>query len=854
MPEVPEYVVNVKLAEVLSRELGIDARAERLRGRKRPDIRCYYRGLIIGIEASYSRGDAERDARKRVEQGLADIAIALWLKERYRDVPEPELEELVRRSRFDVKVFVSRDAGVDPTPYIERGVGRRAEAATGWFTDIDLPTLKTIVECAVEFLIREEDIGRLVDEVRRRVNDFVNAMRALDSGGSIRRAIYGVLYRLYGLSVAEAGDPEIVFGQAALSILLSAVFYEHIRNRHPQLRPLADYGRDHGYLEGVRRALEDLLKIDYRVAVETALQILRLLPPSAEYRVRDLAELGIRIASRPGLLRRDFAGRVYHEITGDIALRKGFATFYTEVPAAYLLASLAVRALLNLDEKSVVSLGEAEARRVAGGLRSVRVCDFACGSGTLLTAAYSVLHRVATLLRYYHGLEDVDPDDIGRALIEEGIYGVDALRYASQITAINLALISPSAVSRENVYTIYLGYIPEKNQAWLGSLELLNNGSRVGGLLAWVEGGLRGAAERVSVEGVEGVFTVPSRFDLVIMNPPFTRATGRTERFGGERGLFGFVVEEGVRRRLVEAYARLRDRVRDELRRIATSFAPTLPTHIREMLRRPEFRPYLDVGQAGEGLLFLYLAYRYVGSGGVIAFVLPRSFLAGVSWFLGRVLLASKFHVKYVVVSSDPVRGYNFSEGTSLSECLVVAKRVDRHREDEETIFVNLVRKPTTALEAVMLGDEIVARLRERSFAIIEVGSACALVYRVRRRELLRYLDNWNRFVAIADRDLLRAVFQLLESGEIRVGKSVLRIPLTTLSALATSIGVDAHQFHDYFERVSTATPYPVVYGGEESVRERMLVKPNAYASPKKKKAGEIFEKKSGRVLVPDRL
>ncbi len=47
---------------------------------------------------------------------------------------------------------------------------------------------------------------------------------------------------------------------------------------------------------------------------------------------------------------------------------------------------------------------------------------------------------------------------MGKRLIEDGIYGIDALRYASQITAINLALIGPPGkITKENVFTIYLG-------------------------------------------------------------------------------------------------------------------------------------------------------------------------------------------------------------------------------------------------------------------------------------------------------------------------------------------------------------------------------------------------------------
>jgi hypothetical protein len=170
------------------------------------------------------------------------------------------------------------------------------------------------------------------------------------------------------------------------------------------------------------------------------------------------------------------------------------------------------------------------------------------------------------------------------------------------------------------VYTIYLGYIPEKKQAWLGSLELLRNGGRVGGLLAYVEDALHGVAEKVSIQGSEGAFSIPPQFDVVIMNPPFTRATGRGERFGEARGLFGFIVDESIRKQFLEAYERVREDVRRSLRTIAQSASNMLPEPLRQIVQglMPETKQYLSIGQAGEGLLFLYLAYRYVKNGVVV--------------------------------------------------------------------------------------------------------------------------------------------------------------------------------------------------------------------------------------------
>jgi PAS domain-containing protein len=773
MPEVREEVINVKLAEILSKDFGIDCRAERVKGRRRPDIRCYYKGFIISIESSYSRSDAEEDAKKRVEQEprLADIALALWIKEkdRFRDLPEVKLEDVVRSAKYGVKIFVPVELRDTLLQFIEKGIKRKAEPVAGWFEDIDLPTIRGIIEHSIIFLVREEDIAQLMESIRTQFDNFIKALNSLDSSGSLRRNIYNILYKLYGLTVAEAQDPDIAFGHVALSILLSAVFYEHIRSAHPILGRLSDYVRDYGSIEGFRRALEELLKIDYRPAIELAIEILRIMPVNAEERIRNLIDLALKIASKKALLRRDFAGRLYHSITGNIAIKKGFATFYTEVPVAYLLAYLAVSTLLNLDDKKPMSDVCVKAKEVIEAIRNAKVGDFACGSGTLLTASYSALMHIASAIKFYCNVEELDLESLGRELIENGIYGIDALRYASQITAINLALIGPSTIGKENVYTIYLGYIPEKRQAWLGSLELLRNCGKVGGLLAYITGSLKGVAEKVTVQGSEGIFTIPQQFDLVIMNPPFTRATGRGERFGEGRGLFGFMIEENIRQKFLEAYESVREEIKEDLRRIASSSAQYLPDVFRRIIdgTLSEARQYLSIGQAGEGLLFLYLAYRYIKNNGVIAFVLPRNLLAGVSWFLARVLLASKFHVKYVIVSSDSQKGYNFSEGTSLSETLIVAKRTDSHSYEEETVFVNLLSKPSTALEAIMLAEEIMRNASKKQEDIIEVGESKATIFKANRRQLLNSIDNWNRFVAVSDTGLLRYVMEVYEKGEI---------------------------------------------------------------------------------------
>lgn len=85
--------------------------------------------------------------------------------------------------------------------------------------------------------------------------------------------------------------------------------------------------------------------------------------------------------------------------------------------------------------------------------------------------------------------------------------------------------------------------------------------------------------------------------------------------------------------------------------------------------------------------------------------------------------------------------------------------------------------------------------------------------------------------------------------GGVRVS-----IPVVLFNDIINTLGIVVHQFHDYFKLVDTPTPYPIIHGGGEEVRRKMLVQPNAYAFPMSDRARELFMRFSGRVLVPDRI
>ncbi|MEM4592791.1 MAG: hypothetical protein QW196_05270 [Sulfolobales archaeon] len=886
---VHENELNVRMASVLSESFGLDCRAERASRRARSDIRCFYNGFRIVIEASYSKSDAEKDANKRVEDGLADIAIALHYPERYPDIPEGELKKKLRESVFNAMIVVPREVR-NLEKYV-LGKTRVAKPVGGWFNNIKLGDLVDIIRHSVSYLLEEAEVEQEVEEVKKCISEFTKAANSLQESDKLREGIAEVLYKLYGFEVAEARDAEVMFGQVALSILLSSILYERVRHFH-SLKPLMDYVKQYGPINGLRDAFNSLLKVDYEPALTFTMEILDKLPPHLSLQVGNIVNSALRISEMTSLLARDFAGRVYHEIVGDIAVRKGFATFYTEIPAAYMLSNLAIKTLLDVND--IKKLDKNQASAVINTLCKLKVVDFACGSGTLLTASLYNTSRLARNVCFLHDLEcscrEIEGDkessaSIEKTLVEKGIYGLDALRYATQVTALNLALMVPESITRENIATVYLGVMPNKN-AWLGSLELLDNVKTFGGLLRWIESGLKGVVETVSTTRVvSGNIELLDKYDIVIMNPPFTRATGRVSKEFREKrkGLFGFIADENNRKILMKRYDKVRKSVREELKKIAKNlikedpalrkYMPLFAESEKDNNERDDedesqswedLDQYLSIGQAGEGLLFLYLAYRYVKLGGVIAFVLPRNLLSGVSWFLARTLLASKFHLKYVIVSSDGENGYNFSEGASLSEVLIIAKRVDSHSNSEETYFIELLKKPQTALEGLLYADRLSEAIKGGRNVVIVKDGIVAKVKKILRKDLLSFIINWGVFYL--EEDLLKMLRDLIENGKIGSAS----IPMTTLGSLVTDMGVNRggdviEAFNlivrggrvdcaTYQKRQAGILYIPMVCGSGEEVAKTIEIQPNAYIPDVTNPKAMRIKRLRTKFLVPNRI
>jgi len=705
MTQAWESRLNIILSQLLQQQ-GIVSRAEII-GKGRKDVIVYHQGLAIVLEGSYDRLDAEKDASKRIEQLSADVSIAIFYPSIFpQELNDNEIKSTLQKIIFSIKVIVPEDISGTLFKFLyQKDV--IAKPIESW-QEMNLSELGTLIQEITQFIITEESIKKAEENVGELIQDFVDTLTFHPEAGVIAENIHDILYELYGFSI---GDPdkikEAIFAQSTLAMLLSSIYYESIRYAY-KLDSLGNMALATNPQYAVEKATLDILKVDYEPIFKAIREMLKAYPQMPS-QFGKLVSLASDIATKKSLLRRDLAGKVYHKVVGDWSLKKGLATFYTQIPAAYFLLYLT---------KPKLS----------------RIADLACGSGTLLVAAYSATNAQYRLSLLKEGT-DQNPKDIENAFHSKFIascYAFDVLEYATQITALNLALHSPETPIQEysSIYTMPLGYREEDKTVSLGSLELARISSKFEQIFGHVtQTGLKKKSKELMSKLLD-----LEPFDLIAMNPPFARTTGRGGKEGG--GLFGFMSDETIRNEVLKDYSLVREDARKNMEDIARTLLKD--TNLEALFKDKEFRPYMNIWQAGEGLMFLYLADMRLKKDGKLCFVLPKGLLCGTSWFLARVLLAAKYHVKYVVTSYEPDH-YNFSESTSLSECMFVAERVSEHNSEEETIFVTLLKKPQTSIEAIALSN----RIDDKEGSYVEAGNSRAFLTSIRRDELLKNIDNW---------------------------------------------------------------------------------------------------------------
>ena len=464
----------------------------------------------------------------------------------------------------------------------------------------------------------------------------------------------------------EHSDGYFVAAKRGMLVVATAMLFHHRVQQHlPAERPEGYDGEwppagatvcaeQDAVISAFREAWRGILAVDYRPVFETgrtALGALSIDPDTAQA-VSSLAGVVARVSEHVHGLRHDLLGRIFHRVL-DTARYDG--SFYTSTAAAVLLATLALR-----EEDGNWSDVNSIAR--------LRICDPACGTGTLLMAA---AERIRDLRSAAGPLHPEDEEALGLLLVEDVLWGYDVNLSATHMAASTIGMLSPSTrFHRMNIHRALLGVFD--GAPYLGSLEILDDKPR---LASW-------PSATQQVESGQETGERPPPMDLVIMNPPFTRDSLRHDQFSRAD-------EEAIKKREKEVFA-------------------SHPTYM-----------------AGNSGAFLVLANHLTrGDASTLAAILPLVSITDKSGFQIRKYLAERFHIDTIVSSHDPARIF-FSENTSIGEVLLVCRRWSGDGPKPPTRVVNLARNPATPVEALDTASRIerTGSAASRDFTVQQVDS-----------------------------------------------------------------------------------------------------------------------------------
>ena len=525
----------------------------------------------VVVEAEFMpAADVEQEAKDRLGLEVADgrrtieAAIALRYPERLEF--SDDMGAAMREARLEYAVFHPDGTRFPESGWLEGSAG-------------DLAELVRLVS------VPREAVERATDALQEGIERSVAIMNDMSV---LRPFITPRIADLLGM----ADVPQT--RRMACAIMANAmVFHDRVSGIHQEVMPLdAVAGPD--VLNPKARTMEawnHILTINYWPIFAIARDILRQIPGDESARIlRRLHETAGNVTASGASVAHDLTGRIFQKLIAD---RKYLATFYTLPSSAALLARLAVAKMEGVDWSDADAIGR------------LKVGDFACGTGALLSAVYEQI-----AVRHENAGGDIQA--LHPAMMEEVLYGCDVMPSAIHITGSTLSGIRPNVgFGRTRLYPMPYGRHGD-GTVKIGSLELLRSSSVVP-LFETSD-----PSYRLSSAGeieAQTIAEIPDEgFDLVIMNPPFTRATNH----GGAHADI-----------TNPAFAAFNATRADQTR---------MGSRINQLGRDSCYH-----GNAGIASAFAALGHRKLKPGGILALVLPLASAAGLSWQKFRQLLGSEY-------------------------------------------------------------------------------------------------------------------------------------------------------------------------------------------------------------------
>jgi hypothetical protein len=602
----------------------------------------------------------ESDARQRLGAQLLPSgrpllsSLAVRLPVRLRDFSgQPLKDEILTAADFDMALYT----GESPESFTRW-------PQSGWVRGNVTDLSMLIQSAAVPPAVVEEAANKLVEGVSGAAA-FLEDM-AIAHPGAMKKICEELRQQ----------DNEQTRRMATTILANALVFHESLARGEGDLYEVRTLDELRGKRGGVNKGetLEDwkrILKVNYWPIFDIARRILEVIPAdTTRPLLESLVNTATELVANHMMRSHDLTGAVFQRLIAD---RKFLAAYYTNPSSAALLAGLAIDPLTTPGGGSWSKENDVMALRIA---------DFACGTGTLLSAAY---RRVSQLHEAFSG----DAEMIHPAMMSNALVGCDVLPAATHLTASMLAGAHPT-VKYNGSSIMTMGYgLREGGGVALGSLDLLDP-QRAFDIIAITAKAVEGMREK---EKDTWTALPHASFDLVIMNPPFTRDTGHEgEKIGVPNPMFAaFGSKEEEQREMSKAAQRL--------------------------LQGTSAR-----GNAGEASAFLVLADRKLKTGGTLAMVMPLSLMSGEAWEESRQLLRKSYDDLILVsIAGAKDNDMSFSADTGMGECLVIGRKVEQSDRRARATFVVLYERPSSPMTGSIAAIQI-RRLQEGKLRRLEDG------------------------------------------------------------------------------------------------------------------------------------
>ena len=604
-------------------------------------------------------------------------------------------------------------------------------------------------------------------------------------------------------------DSEQTIRMAMAIILNALIFHTAIAGEHEVKEPKEARGLG-GYLSKskMQECWEGILKINYWPIFKIAHDLLGCIPEryTRMYLVR-LVETAEAVANIGATTLNDLSGIMFQRLIND---RKFLATFYTLPSSAHFAAELAVS---QLD----VDWADLEA------IQQLRVADFACGTGTLLSAVY---HRIAVRYRRRGG----DDGLLHAKMVEQVLFGADIMPAATHLTTSVIASHHPTITfGKTQVFTMPYGMQPENTGLphAIGSLDLLSDDPIKPLYSTGAEQLHGGGAE---LKNVVDVKAPNNSFDIVIMNPPFTRPTNHESTTIPVPSFAGFATT-GDEQRIMSA---------------------TLGKY-RNKLECP-----VGNGNAGLASHFVDLAHSKLKPGGVAAFILPASFVSGASWKNARKILEKHYSGITVVSIADTGATLRaFSADTGMAEVVVVARK---KTSIDCAMMVSLRQRPRSILEAVTVADLISKQSFSKFTRSTDSGSGhLHLTEKDRAGVYVQTELEHGGASGILETDLVSAMLSLRSGLKLPQRMDPLPIPITSL-ALIGQRGLVHRDINGRYPDGSPRGPfeiepwhgvptYPALWHHNAKEETKLIVGPDSRAEPRlgcEERANRVWQESAG--------